>query len=348
MVPEAYMRVCFLLALKGHGNVAPNPLVGCVIVDNDEIIGEGYHACFGKEHAEVNAINSVKEKQRIKNATLYVNLEPCDHFGKTPPCTELIILSGIKKVFIATSDTNPLVAGKGIEKLKSAGIEVVMDVLKDEARTLNKRFFTLFEQKRPYVILKWAQTSDGFISKWPVPIERKNNIISCKESQLLVHVWRSQEQAVLVGHKTVWADNPELTVRLVGGKNPIRVTIDSNLRIPNAANIYNEAAKTIVFHSEKIKNHSNKNAEFVPIHYIENNLETILEILASKRISSLLVEGGRKILESFITQNLYDEIRVFTSNKNFGRGIEAPFLSVLFNEEKKVGDDLLQIYYRNT
>ncbi|MFI5142155.1 MAG: bifunctional diaminohydroxyphosphoribosylaminopyrimidine deaminase/5-amino-6-(5-phosphoribosylamino)uracil reductase RibD, partial [Bacteroidia bacterium] len=245
-----YMQRCLELAEKGLGNVASNPMVGCVIVHNNVIIGEGYHQKYGEAHAEVNAIASVVNKNLLAESTVFVSLEPCSHHGKTPPCSDLLIEHKVKRVVIACLDTNPLVAGKGIAKLRNAGIELFTGVLEKEARELNKRFFTYHEKKRPYIILKWAQTKDGFISKLP-PFIREENWITNNESKKLVHTWRAQEQAILVGTTTALLDNPALTVRLTEGKSPIRILIDKELKVPFINPIFSNVTETIVFTEKK-------------------------------------------------------------------------------------------------
>jgi len=333
------MQRCLQLAEKGLGNVAPNPMVGCVIVHPDYgIIGEGYHQTYGQAHAEVNAINNVKEKELLKESTLYVNLEPCSHFGKTPPCSDLIIEHKIKCVVIGCLDTNPLVAGKGIEKLRQAGIEVFTDVLKDECRALNKRFFTFHEKKRPYIILKWAQTKDGFISKLP-PFTREENWITNDGSKKLVHTWRAQEQSILVGTNTALLDNPALTVRLVKGKSPIRILIDKDLKVPVTNNIFSDEAETIVFTG---KNQQTKNnISYHQIDFAKDITPQILDTLYNKKITSLIVEGGTHTLESFINKGIWDEARVFIGNKYFQSGIQAPAISKENAVSKMIGNDEL-------
>jgi diaminohydroxyphosphoribosylaminopyrimidine deaminase/5-amino-6-(5-phosphoribosylamino)uracil reductase len=322
---EKYMQRCLQLAANGLGNVAPNPMVGSVIVHDDKIIGEGFHANFGEAHAEVNAINSVKNKALLKDATLYVSLEPCSHQGKTPPCSDLIIESGIKKVVIGCSDTNPLVAGKGIEKLKRAGVEVILGIMEKEARKLNKRFFTFHEQKRPYIILKWAQTADGFIDR-----KRNDNTepalqISNEHSRRLLHKWRSEEQAIMVGTNTARLDNPRLDVRLVSGKKPLRIVLDKNAELPENLNLFDGSQPTLVFTSKKKE--ATINIEYATIDFETNVLPQVMNVLHEKQIQSVIVEGGTKLLQSFIDQNLWDEARVIISNALIGAGVAAPKLN---------------------
>ena len=239
------MKKCLELAKKGMGYVSPNPMVGCVIVFNDEIIGEGYHQEYGKDHAEVNAIENVKDKSLLKKSTLYVNLEPCVHFGKTPPCTNLIIESKIPKVVIGCADSYSEVSGKGIKKMQNRGIEIIVGVLGKESRELNKRFFTFHEKKRPYIILKWAESKDGFMA----PLNQNKPFwMTSSESKKLVHKWRAEEEAILIGRITAKKDNPSLTVREVAGSNPIRIIIDKNLTLSGDLNLFNSDAKTIKGH----------------------------------------------------------------------------------------------------
>ena len=337
------MLHCLRLAEKGLGYVAPNPMVGCVIVHNEIVIGEGYHQEYGQAHAEVNAINSVTDKKLLAESTLYVNLEPCSHYGKTPPCSDLIIEHKIKRVVVGCLDTNPLVAGKGIEKLRNAGVEVITDVLKEECRSLNKRFFTFHENKRPYIILKWAQTKDGFISKLP-PFTKQTNWITNEDSNNLVHIWRTQEQAILVGTNTALLDNPLLTARLAKGKNPLRVLIDKDLKVPEINLVFNEDADTIVF-TDKNKP-SKKNIEYWQIDFTKDIIPQVLNTLYEKKITSLIVEGGADTLQSFIDKQFWDEARVFTGNKYFQSGIKAPVIQTKKTALEMIGEDELSFFIR--
>lgn len=339
-----YMQRCLQLAANGLGNVAPNPMVGCVIVHNDIIIGEGYHAYYGEAHAEVNAINSVKDKSLLKDATLYVSLEPCSHQGKTPPCTNLIIESGIKNVVIACSDTNPLVGGKGIEKLKTAGVDVISGILNEEARSLNKRFFTFHEQKRPFIILKWAQTTDGFIDKKRTDNTEPALQISNEHSQRLVHKWRSEEQAIMVGTTTARLDNPRLDVRLVSGKNPLRIVADRNLELAESLNLFDGLNPTLVFTSKEKEGKTN--LDFVKIDFNENTLQQVINELFKREIQSVLMEGGSKLLQSFIEQNLWDEARVFISENYIGDGVASPKLKVKHTSIDTIGSNKLYLFQK--
>lgn len=333
------MQRCLALAAKGLGKVAPNPMVGCVIVYNDSIIAEGYHEFYGGPHAEPNAIKQVSD-ELLKKSTLYVSLEPCSHYGKTPPCADLIISKGIKKVIVGNLDSNPLVAGKGIQKLKDAGIEVEYGVLDRECRTLNKRFFTFHEKKRPYIILKWAQTQDGFISHWPLPENKEDNWITGTESKKLVHQWRTEEQAILIGYNTLMADNPYLTARLVEGKNPVRLVMSRKSDLPIDLQILNKDAKTIIFNSEKSE--VKDNVEFIKIDWNNNKVKQILDHCYQQNISSIIVEGGTNTIYNFMNINAWDEARVFVNpNKKFEHGIIAPEINLKKQIPQNIGDDLL-------
>jgi diaminohydroxyphosphoribosylaminopyrimidine deaminase/5-amino-6-(5-phosphoribosylamino)uracil reductase len=340
---EKYMRHCLDLAVKGIGNVAPNPMVGCVIICDETIIGEGYHEQYGQAHAEVNAINSVEDKELLKTATLYVNLEPCSHFGKTPPCSDLIIKYKIPVVVIGNVDTNPLVAGKGIKKLEEAGIEVRSGILEDECKKLNKRFFTFHEKKRPYIILKWAQSADGFIDikrdeeNKGIPIQ-----ISNSDSKKLLHLWRSQEQAIMVGTNTALLDNPRLTARGVEGKNPLRITIDKWLRIPKYYNLFDQTTPTIIFTA--MDTESKINLEYVKIDFEKAIIPQILNELYNRKIQSLIVEGGERILNNFIDLDLWDSARVFIAEKKLLKGVNAPVLNAQPVVRENISGDKLLFY----
>ncbi|MBL0329151.1 MAG: bifunctional diaminohydroxyphosphoribosylaminopyrimidine deaminase/5-amino-6-(5-phosphoribosylamino)uracil reductase RibD [Bacteroidetes bacterium] len=340
---ETYMKRCLDLAVKGLGQVAPNPMVGSVIVCDGEIIGEGYHEQYGQAHAEVNAINAVKDKTLLKKSTLYVNLEPCSHFGKTPPCADLIVEHKIPYVVIGSIDTNSLVSGKGIEKLAKAGIDVKVGVLEEDCKKLNKRFFTYHEKKRPYIILKWAQTADGFIdAKRNEENTSKPIQISNSDSKKLLHLWRSQEQAIMIGTNTALLDNPQLTVREVKGKNPLRITIDKWLRIPKQFNLFDKTTPTLIFTS--VDEPSQSNLEFVKINFEQAVIPQVLEELYKRNIHSLLVEGGELLLNSFIDEGLWDSARVFISEKELGKGVKAPILNQKPVVKENVSGDKLLFY----
>lgn len=363
-IEEQYMYRCLELAKIGLGNVAPNPMVGCIIVHDGKIIGEGYHQEYGKAHAEVNSINSVKNKELLKKSTLYVNLEPCAHFGKTPPCANLIVEHQIPKVVIGCMDSFSEVAGKGIEKLEHAGIAVTVGVLEKESMYLNKRFFTFHNKKRPYIILKWAETKDGFIDVKRHFEERSNlnfqkadcytplhsvrndeqidNWITTPLSKKLVHKWRSEEAGILIGANTALNDNPQLNVREWSGKNPTRIIIDLNDRLPKTLHVFDKSIPTIVFSSNKTS--EEKNLTFVKINNQNNLVEEVLTALYQKNIQSIIVEGGAQILQSFINQNLWDEARVFVGNKFFTNGLKAPIIKKTSTSIEQISADTLTTY----
>jgi diaminohydroxyphosphoribosylaminopyrimidine deaminase / 5-amino-6-(5-phosphoribosylamino)uracil reductase len=327
------------LAELGKGHVSPNPLVGCVIVHEDQIIGEGYHQRYGESHAEPNAIASVKNPSLLIESTVYVTLEPCAHFGKTPPCANLLIEKKVKKVVVGALDSNPMVAGKGIDLLQSAGIEVETGVLEKEIRLQNKRFFTFMEEKRPYVILKWAQTRDGFIAKK----DFDSKWISNEYSRQLVHQWRAEEDAIMVGTNTARYDNPRLNVRDWNGKDPIRVVIDKELKLNKSLSVFDQSQPTLVYNQQM--NESKENLEHVqlPLNF---TLSDILRDLYHRNIQSVLVEGGAYLLQQFIQNELWDEARVFTGSTSFENGIMGPGLHGNLVEVMNVGEDKLEVWKR--
>ena len=339
------MRRCLELAKNGLGTTYPNPMVGSVIVCDGKIIGEGWHKKSGEPHAEVNAVNSVKDKYLLKKSTIYVSLEPCSHFGKTPPCCDLIIENKIPNVVVGTVDSNIKVAGNGIKKLIEAGAKVTVGILEEECKELNKRFFTFHEKKRPYVILKWAESKDGFIAPLSKS-EQKPVWITNKFSRQLVHKWRSEEQAILVGTNTVIDDNPKLDVRDWTGNNPIRIVLDQNNRISKESNIYDNQVKTIIF-SNIPKVINEENTTFESIDFKQNLAEQILNVLYKYQIQSVIIEGGSRTLQTFIDENLWDEARVFIGNHNFETGIKAPILALKNIEKHAVGNDILLISRNN-
>lgn len=319
--PELFMHRCLQLARLGAGYVAPNPMVGAVLVHEDSILGEGYHQRYGQAHAEVNCIASVKEEHRelIPQSTLYVSLEPCAHVGKTPPCADLIVAHKIPKVVVGIRDPFPEVNGKGIEKLRAAGIEVIVNVLEKEARELNKRFFAFHTQHRPYVILKWAQSADGKISSG----SNERLLISNEYSTRLVHRWRSEEAAILVGTNTALLDDPALTTRLWPGRSPIRLVVDKELRLPASLKLFNTDARTIVFNTVKHE----EQGHLLYYQVIENTslLHQLLNALYQLKIQSVLVEGGTRLLQSFIDEGVWDEARIIRNNTLIaGTGLAAP------------------------
>ena len=340
---EKYMERCLALAGKGLGRVAPNPMVGSVIVVGDKIIGSGYHERYGGPHAEVNAINSVANKELLKKSTLFVNLEPCSHYGKTPPCADLIIKYKIPCVVVGCTDTFSKVNGQGIKKLKRAGIDVKVGILEEKCRILNKTFFTYHEKGRPYIILQWAQTIDGFIDrKRTVGSAKKPLQVSGKQSKILTHTWRSQTDAVMVGTNTVLLDNPRLTTRMVKGKNPLRIAIDRDLKIPEKFNLLDRTTPTIIFTTKNVA--SKHNLEFVKINFKKNIIPQILKELYKRKIQSVIIEGGAQTLNSFIKAKLWDEMRVFKANKKINTGVKASVINLRPTEMRKVGSDKLYTY----
>lgn len=332
-IHEKFMHRCIDLARLGAGNTAPNPMVGSVIVYNDKIIGEGYHKKWGESHAEVNAINSVKDKDLLKYASIYVNLEPCAHHGKTPPCASLIASLGIPNVIIGSVDTAEHVSGKGVQILKVAGCNVTTGILEKESRDLNKRFFTFHEKKRPYIILKWAQTKDGFIDV----IRDSNSFakptwITNEYAKTLVHKWRSEEQSILIGTNTALADNPSLTTRLWSGKSPVRIVFDRELKLPENLSVFDQNARTILITDLSAKTQRlkslNENIGIKFVDYKNDFYSQLFQILINEEIQSIIVEGGEQVLNSFIKDNLWDEARVFYGEKEFKKGIKAPELEM--------------------
>lgn len=343
---ESYMQRCLDLATLGAGTVSPNPMVGAVIVVEDRIIGEGYTSPYGGPHAEVNAINDVirrlgEEDAKIAFLTsiLYVSLEPCAHHGKTPPCVDLIIRCRIPQVFVACQDAFSKVNGLGIKKLLEAGVGVHVGMLSDEAKWLNRRFFTRISQFRPYVILKWAETQDGFFA----PEDETQRWISNAASKQLVHRWRAEEDAVLVGARTALVDNPSLTVREWRGRNPKRILIDRDLSVPKNYHLYNEEAETIVFNAERMDRERNMTylaLENYPLYLPQN----ILYQLYLMDVQSLIVEGGVATLRQFIDAGLWDEARVFRSDQVWGAGLRSPSIRARLADRQRVGCDKLVIY----
>jgi diaminohydroxyphosphoribosylaminopyrimidine deaminase / 5-amino-6-(5-phosphoribosylamino)uracil reductase len=329
-IHEIYMKRCIEIAKNGLSKAMPNPSVGAVIIHNDNIIGEGFTSEFGGNHAEVNAINSVVNKTLLSESTIYVSLEPCSHFGKTPPCCNLIIDSKIPNVVIGTLDTNKKVAGTGIEMLKESGIHVVVGILEQECRESNIRFFTFHEKKRPYVILKWAESQNGCIA----PIyknEKKPVWITNEYSRQLVHKWRSEEQSILVGTQTVVDDNPKLDVRDWTGKNPIRVILDQNNRIPKDSYIFDNKSHTIVISKNEID-------------FSRNIAKQVCDFLFEKNIQSVIIEGGSQTLQTFIDATIWDEARVFRGTIYFENGIKAPKINQQYESKTTILDDELLIY----
>lgn len=327
-IDEKFMYRCLQLAKKGEGFAKPNPMVGVVIVHNGKIIGEGYHRQFGGAHAEVNAIRSVKNPALLSSSIIYVSLEPCTHHGKTPPCVELIIEKKIPKVVVAVSDPNPKVSGKGVERMREAGIEVTIGILEKEAKELNRTFFTNQLYNRPYVILKWAQSADGFIDHFRSSAEEKAPAqISNELMHSIVHKFRTQVQGIMVGTHTALLDNPNLTARKWFGHNPVRIVIDRQAKIsPNAA-IFNDDADVIVFTQADYPLKKSK-LKAIAIDFDSDTNQEILEHLYREKIYSVLIEGGARLLSSFIEKNRWDEAYVEISDKKLFSGVKAPAIAM--------------------
>lgn len=342
-VDEKFMLRAIGLARLGMGNVSPNPMVGCVIVHHGVIIGEGYHREYGKAHAEVNAVNSVKNKALLKESTLYVTLEPCSHHGKTPPCTDLILQCGIPNVVVGTIDPFAQVAGRGLEKLRKGCCNVLQGYLEALCIALNRRFFTFHQKKRPYIILKWAQTADGFIDvdrtqeHYGQPTWITNDL-----SKIAVHKMRADESAILVGTNTAHKDNPSLTVREWSGKSPLRLVIDKDLKLSGGLTLFDQSVPTVVYTSREVSPRSN--LEFTRILFNGNELDQILNDLHQRGVLSLIVEGGQMLLNSFITRNIWDEARVYTGKCNFHNGVRAPVLDAIMVKSEELDDSWMFVF----
>lgn len=349
-VEEKYMARCLNLAQHGAGKTFPNPMVGCVIVRHGRIIGEGYHRKYGEMHAEANAIASVKDKSLLRDATLYVNLEPCSHHGKTPPCSGLIIEKQIPRVVIATLDPYPEVSGRGIEMLREAGIRVITGIMEEEALALNKVFITAHMLNRPYVCLKWAQSADGYMDRIRNDVSVPPVLLSSADTLQLVHKKRSESSAIMVGTRTALLDNPSLTVRYWTGPSPVRVVLDKNLTIPSYYHLLDGSVRTLVF--TNVGKESTENTEYVRIDFEQNILKQVLNYLNENKLISLLVEGGAYLLKSFLQENMWDEIRVETTPVRLGSGVKAPVLNNLLLENvsllngKKSQSHILTVYSR--
>ena len=341
---EIYIKRCIELAKNGLGTTYPNPMVGSVIVYNNEIIGEGWHRKSGEPHAEVNAINSVKDNSLLAKATIYVSLEPCNHYGKTPPCCDLIIKHKIPNVVVGSIDPNSKVSGTGIKRLEENGANVTIGVLEKECNELNKRFFTFHQKKLPYIILKWAESQDGFIA--PLTKDKKEPVwISNEYSRQLVHKWRSEEQAILVGTKTVLDDNPKLDVRDWTGENPIRIVLDKSDRINQSYYVKDGQIKTIIITEQENLTFS-ENCIYENAIFDVKLTKTIADISYKYGIQSILIEGGKQTLQSFIDDNLWDEARVFIGNSHLKSGIKAPSLNGNF-QVKTIKDDQLKLFFNH-
>lgn len=337
MKDELFMQRAIDLAQLGKGNVSPNPLVGCVIVHKDNIIGEGWHKQYGKAHAEVNAIQDVKQPELLPEATVYVTLEPCSHFGKTPPCADLLIEKKVKRVVIATLDSNPIVKGNGIKKLQQAGIEVTVGIKEQEARNMNRYFFTFIEKKRPHIILKWAETADGFMARQ----DYSSKWISNPTARQIVHKLRTEIDAVMVGTNTALHDNPKLNVRNWQGRNPTRIYIDRNLKLPTNYYLLDNTQKTICLNTQKQALENNTHYE--KIESTETDFFTAaFQRLYEKKIQSVLVEGGSQVLQQLIANNLWDEAYCFVNPTiYFKTGIPAPSFQIKNTFSTRLQDNLL-------
>ncbi len=335
---DHWMQRCLQLANNGAGSVAPNPMVSAVLVQNDRILAEGWHRAFGRHHAEVECLLAFGNTPVPTDATLYVNLEPCAHQGKTPPCVDLLIHRGVKKLVVGCSDPNPLTHDKGIARAREAGIEVITDVLRDDCRWLNRRFITSFEKQRPYIILKWAQSADGFLDD-----HGRTARISSPETDVLVHRWRAEEQAILVGSRTVMNDDPALTVRHVEGRDPLRVVLDRKNVSPLHASVFNSDASTLLFTEER---RADVNTDQVVLHASDDPIPSMFSELHRRNIRSLLVEGGAELLGHFISKGLWDEARVITGNATFITGTQAPVLQVHPARSITSGSDRVDLYFK--
>lgn len=341
---EKYMRRAIHLAKLGELNASPNPMVGAVVVHEGKIIGEGYHRKCGTAHAEVNAINSVADKTLLAESTIYVTLEPCSHFGKTPPCCDLIIAKKLKKVVVGMVDPFSKVSGRGISKIKEAGIDVEVGVLEKECRELNKKFIKAHTEKRPYVLLKWAQTADGYMGKLendrPAPL-----FVSTPLTRLIVHRERACYDAIMVGAGTVNSDNPSLSVRYYAGNNPLRVILSAGMHISADSRIFKDGIKTVIYTLADSKTIESNNVEYVTISDRETAVDEILADLYSRNVISLMVEGGLEILKEFISKDIWDEVRIEKNTECAGSGIKAPKVSgILNNVENHAQNKIYHIF----
>jgi len=339
------MRRAIQLASLANGYTAPNPRVGAVVVYQDKILGEGYHQAYGQAHAEVNAIAAVKKEDQklLPKATIYVTLEPCFHQGKTPPCVDLILQHKIQRVVIACTDPYEKVAGQSIRKLKEAGVAVTVGVLEAAATKLARRFMTQVTQQRPYIILKFARSQDGFIGQIDKQVPISNRL-----SKRLVHKWRAEESAILVGTNTALIDNPRLNNRLYFGRHPLRLVLDRQLRIPTTGHLFDGSTPTWVF-TEKKPPAKQKNVTYIPLNFKGNRIQNLLQYLHEKRIQSVLVEGGSQLLQSFVQADLWDECRIFRSPKSLGEGVAAPHIpQKKLHQEIQLADNTLQVFFRSS
>ncbi|MCS6918110.1 MAG: bifunctional diaminohydroxyphosphoribosylaminopyrimidine deaminase/5-amino-6-(5-phosphoribosylamino)uracil reductase RibD [Chitinophagales bacterium] len=333
---ELFLRRCLQLAVRAAGHTAPNPLVGAVVVHNGRIIAEGWHMHYGGPHAEVHAIRAVADRSLLPHCTLYVNLEPCCHYGKTPPCTNLILESGIRNIVAGPADPSPQVGGKGFEQLLRSGCALITDVLHEECRQLNRRFYTFHEKSRPYVVLKWAQSADGFLGR-----RGERTPLSSEAAQVLAHRWRSEEAAVLVGTQTALVDNPQLTVRLWRGRQPMRIVLDRHGRLPHALHLFDGSAPTLLVTENPLAKPPHAEPLILPF---ERLLPALLEALWQRGVLSLLVEGGSRLLQAFLDHGLWDEARQLVSPVRLGDGVAAPVIHAAATEEHEICADRLFLY----
>lgn len=341
MQDELFVKRCIELAARAKGYAAPNPMVGAVLLYEDRIIGEGWHEQYGGPHAEVNCLESVQEEDRkyIPQSTMYVNLEPCAHHGKTPPCAVRLVAEKLKKVVIANVDPFDQVQGEGLRILQQGGVDVLSGVAAQEGAWLNRRFFTFHTRKRPYIILKWAQTQDGYFA----PADRSRLQVSNERSMQLVHKWRTEEAAIMVGFNTALNDNPQLTARLWEGRQPLRIVLDKKLQLPVTHHVFDTAAATWIINEQKER--LEKNVQWKQMQFGDDLLHNLLSALYEERVLSLIIEGGAKLLSSFIEKSLWDEARVFTGNVSLQDGIAAPLLTSSEPAfETNISGDTLSIY----
>ena len=346
MEEEKYMKRCIELAQNGRCNAAPNPMVGAVIVCDGRIIGEGYHIRCGEAHAEVNAIRSVKDEALLKRSTIYVSLEPCSHYGKTPPCADLIIEKQIPRIVIGCQDPFSQVSGRGIQKLRDAGRDVTVGVLEEECRFLIRRFITFNTLRRPYITLKWAESADHFIDR--IRVDGNPVVLSSPLTSMLVHKKRAESDAIMVGRRTALLDNPSLTVRNWSGRNPTRIVLDRTLSLPDDLQLFDGNVPTLVFTAEE-KQSKKKNITYIAIDFTHNPLEKIMEELFQRKIQSLLIEGGSELLQSFINLELWDEAYIERCPQRLHSGVKAPEISDNFSysTEKHFGRQIWHYVHAN-
>lgn len=339
LADELYMRRALELATLGMAATRPNPLVGCVVVYKNKIIGEGWHQQYGGPHAEVNALNSVTDKSLLPESNVYVTLEPCSHYGKTPPCADFLLAHGVRSIFVCNTDPNPLVAGRGIRKLLDTGCEVHVGLLEDEGRELNKLFFTFHRHQRPYIVLKWAETADGYIARSNLePVAISGNL-----ARKLVHKWRTEEQAIMVGTRTAWADNPRLNAREWTGTQPVRIVIDKDLRLPPNLHLFDKSQPTLVYNYERQEHQPN--LEYIKVTPAANLITQILPDLYRRNLQSVLIEGGTILLKYFLEAGIWDEVRVLRSAQVLNAGLKAPAQPLAgLTAVTRVGEDELFLY----